>query len=75
MLDLFAQADDIPRLDIQRGRVLARLRAGPATTIELASEFCGGIRFSARVHELRGEGHTITRRRAGRFYEYRLEEE
>lgn len=75
MLDLFAQAEDIPRLDIQRGRVLARLREGPASTVELASEFCGGIRFGARVHELRNAGHAITRRRVGRFYEYRLEGE
>jgi hypothetical protein len=40
-------------------RILARLKAGPATTMELAR--VGGIRFGARILELRQAGHRITR--------------
>lgn len=39
-------------------RILARLRQGPATTWELAQ--AGGIRFGARLLELRRAGHRIT---------------
>jgi hypothetical protein len=35
-------------------RILARLRQGPATTWELAK--VGGLRFSARLHELEAQG-------------------
>jgi hypothetical protein len=40
-------------------RILARLKEGPATTMELAR--VGGIRFGARILELRQAGHRITR--------------
>lgn len=39
-------------------RILARLRQGPATTWQLAQT--GGIRFGARILELRRAGHRIT---------------
>jgi hypothetical protein len=40
-------------------RILARLKEGSATTMELAR--VGGIRFGARILELRQAGHRITR--------------
>ena len=40
-------------------RILARLRQGPASTLDLAR--VGGIRFGARILELRRAGHVITR--------------
>lgn len=39
-------------------RILARLRQGPATTWELAQT--GGVRFGARLLELRRAGHRIS---------------
>jgi len=38
--------------------ILGRLQAGPATGMELLA--VGGMRFSARVHELRQAGHAIS---------------
>lgn len=38
-------------------RILTRLEAGPASTLELAR--IGGVRFSARILELRRAGHKI----------------
>jgi hypothetical protein len=51
--------------------VLARLREGPANTLELLR--VGGVRFGARVHELRAEGHRITTEPQGDHAVYRLE--
>lgn len=39
-------------------RILARLRQGPASTMQLA--LVGGVRFGARLLELRRAGHRIT---------------
>lgn len=44
-------------------RVLARLLIGPANTAELCQPDVGGIRFGARLLELRREGYEITERR------------
>ena len=51
--------------------VLARLREGPATTLELVR--VGGVRFGARVHELRDEGHRTTTEPQGDHAVYRPE--
>lgn len=44
--------------ETKAARILARLRQGPATTIQLA--LVGGVRFGARILELRRAGHRIT---------------
>lgn len=44
-------------------RVWRRLQQGPATTAELCQPDVGGVRFGARLLELRAEGHTILERR------------
>lgn len=53
-------------------RILERLREGPADTMELAR--VGGIRFSARILELRQDGHRIVTEEHGDYATYRLEE-
>lgn len=53
--------------------ILDRLRQGPANTLELVR--VGGIRFGARLHELRGEGHSIRTENQGDHAVYRLVEE
>jgi hypothetical protein len=40
-------------------RVLAALRAGTKTTADLCAPDVGGVRFSARLMELRDDGHII----------------
>jgi hypothetical protein len=55
-----------------RKRVLERLQLGPADTLELVR--VGGTRFTARIHELRDEGHRIVTENHGDFATYRLEE-
>ena len=52
-------------------RILARLKQGPATTWELA--MTGGIRFGARLLELRRAGHRITTEEREDHAVYRLE--
>lgn len=42
----------------QRARILARLREGPATTVEMIEEL-NIMRPGARINELRGDGHDI----------------
>lgn len=44
-------------------RVLKRLRQGPATTHDLMGADVGGVRFGARLCELRGLGFTIDEQR------------
>lgn len=44
-------------------RILAALRTGPKVTHELASPAVGGVRFGARLQELREAGHTIREER------------
>ena len=46
------------RTGSHRDRVLARLKDGPATNVELVQ--IGGMRALARVHELRASGYSIT---------------
>jgi hypothetical protein len=46
-----------------KSRVLEALRGGPKTTAQLCQPDCGGVRFGARLLELREEGHTIIERR------------
>lgn len=45
------------RRESNKTRVLKRLQAGPATTLELIA--IGGARAVGRTHELRKEGHCI----------------
>lgn len=42
----------------QRGAILARLQQGPATGAQLQAE-CNAPDPTARIHELRNEGHAI----------------
>jgi hypothetical protein len=44
------------RLSKQSEEILERLRQGPATNVELA---CIGIRYSARIGELRSAGYQV----------------
>lgn len=47
-----------------KARVLAALQDGPKTTAELCQPEVGGVRFGARLAELRhDEGHNITEER------------
>jgi len=71
-----------PRVPVQnpdkmtrRDKVLERLRLGPATGLELL-QAGGGMRFGARIHELRGRGCRIeTDTSSGEWPVYRLEAE
>ena len=60
-LDFTPAASDLAHAvrgrESKASRILARLRQGPATTWELAR--IGGIRFGARLLELRRAGHRI----------------
>jgi len=55
-------------------RILARLREGPATGLDLLRAG-GGTRYGARVLELRRMGHRIELDRSGEWPVYRLVEE
>lgn len=46
-----------PRLQRACLRILARLQVGPATNMQLLQ--IGGMRFGARLHELKAAGHTV----------------
>lgn len=50
---------ELRRRESKAGLILARLREGPACTEELAT--IGGIRFSARLHELEARGFAYER--------------
>jgi hypothetical protein len=52
--------------------ILARLRLGPAGTMELAQ--VGGVRFGARVAELRKQGYRIVTEEHAEYAIYTLEE-
>lgn len=54
-------------------RILARLRQGPANSLELLR--VGGIRYGARLHELRRQGHRIETEEHAEWAVYRLEGE
>jgi len=62
----------VQKRDSKAARILERLRQGPATTLELAA--VGGIRFGARVLELRQAGHRITTEDHLDYAIYTLEE-
>lgn len=47
---------DVPRVGKQARTILDLLRAGPRTNVELSQV---GMRFGARIHELRAAGHDI----------------
>ena len=49
--------EDSPRLDSQCDRMLARLKTGPATNIELAGI---SLKYTSRLSDLRHLGHAIT---------------
>jgi hypothetical protein len=52
---------------------LARLQVGPADNVELSRADLGGLRFGARVRELRAVGHPIkTTHVEGGVYLYEL---
>lgn len=66
------QEADIPRLGRQHHAILAMLRKGPATNVELSAI---GQRFGGRIHELRQAGYAILREQEGRgLYRYTLHE-
>lgn len=49
-------AHEAARLDSSKARILARLREGPASNVELNAI---AFRFGGRIHELRAEGYRI----------------
>lgn len=53
-------------------RILARLRQGPANSLEMLH--VGGIRYSARIHELRAQGHRIVTEEHAEWATYTLQE-
>ena len=60
-LDFTPAADQLAHAirgrETKASRILARLRQGPATSLQLST--IGGLRYSARIHELRRAGHRI----------------
>ena len=58
-VDCPGQSDQAKRERLHRAalRVLGRLQRGPVTNLELVS--VGGVRYGARIHELRQAGHKI----------------
>lgn len=66
-------APDRKRLKVKLGALLAALREGPKTNIELVP-VCG-LRASARVHDLRESGFRVTAsNQGGGIWLYTLEE-
>ncbi len=64
---------DVPRLKGASQRVLARLKAGPATNLELMQPEIGGARFGGRLHDLRKSGVIWKREHVeGSVWSYRL---
>jgi hypothetical protein len=62
--------EDKPRLDSQCDRILARLKTGPATNVELAGI---SLKYTSRLSDLRRLGHAITcEKRANGVSVYRL---
>jgi hypothetical protein len=60
------------RRDTNKLRVLRRLQAGPATTLELIA--CGGARAAARAWELKREGYPVkVEDFGGGLFKYSLE--
>ncbi len=63
------------RLNAAAARVLAYLqRHGDATNVELCCPDVGGMRAVGRIHELRRDGHVISKEHLhGGVWRYRLE--
>lgn len=71
----FADRADVPRLTGQNGRILGRLRQGPATNDELAAI---ARKYTGRISEIRDyllrRAWTVAKRNlGGGLWEYRLE--
>lgn len=64
-------AREVRRRETKAQAILERLMAGPATTLDLA--VIGGVRFGARLLELRQAGHRITTENHLEYAVYRLE--
>lgn len=62
VVDPNAHPDDKPRLSASSQAILDRLRDGPASNIDLMQ--VGGVRYGARIHDLRKYGYTISSDRA-----------
>ena len=58
VVDHHAQPEDKPRLSKNSAAVLARLEQGPATNAQLMQ--VGGMRFGARIHDLKKHGYKIS---------------
>lgn len=70
-VDPTVASDDVPRLSAQSAAILARLRQGPATNIELREI---AWRYPARVGDLKEAGFRITsRKQDGAVWVYTLE--
>jgi biotin operon repressor len=50
---------EIPRLGAQHEKLLKLVKKGPVSNVELAQQV--GLRYSARIHELRKAGYNIRR--------------
>ena len=71
--DPHAPRQDKPRLSGQNGELLARLRRGSVTNIELQAS--GMLKYTSRVSDLRKAGYRVTAERvSGGVFVYRLEE-
>lgn len=71
-VDPHVPAEDVPRLTKQALAILARLRRGPATNVELSAI---GLRFGARLMDMRRAGYEIESvRGAGGLWTYSLNE-
>jgi hypothetical protein len=60
----------IQKRESKAEKILARLRLGPANSAELAQ--VGGLRYSARIFELRAAGHNIVTEEHAEFAVYSL---
>lgn len=73
-VDPNVQPKDKPRLGKSSLRILARLKEGPATNAELMQ--IGGMRFGARLHDLKKAGHKFKSANLdGGLWIYELEEQ
>ena len=72
----FADAEDVPRLAGQNERILARLRKGPATNVELAAV---SLKYTSRISDIRAHlAHAtgeriVCRKGAGGLTTYTIE--
>ena len=55
-VDPHVLASDVKRLNNNSLQVLKRLKAGPATKLELMGDDCGGLHPGARLHDLKEAG-------------------